>query len=334
MPHSRAAWRSGRARRPWSMTARLRCGGQSRTAPAAGRWSPGPASLSSAAWPSRIGGATRSCRPRTPLEWDRDRQRGNTSTTPPRLQNCPWASTGSAGAKPASASRSASSVGDIVCDARSSTVARRKRSGALTRGATAAAEDTMTAALRRAIAARARARAEATSRCGEMPRYGSTSGEGNGRMRRSTSASARPSRAAAKKRTSAVIRSTSASCGTTTNTGVWVATVAIASACAAGVNPLIDPDPGAPSPRPARLAADFNNAWSVSEVVANDTNERPYPTRPWMLARGACPGRLRRSPIGSRRAQRASRPRSGALGVPTQRLRGLGAQPHLTMTRP
>ena len=61
----------------------------------------------------------------------------------------------------------------------------------------------------------ARARAEAMSKCGSSPRYGSTSCDGNGRTARSTSASDSPSSAAKKNRASTVIRSTSASVGTT-----------------------------------------------------------------------------------------------------------------------
>ena len=197
---------------------------------------------------------------------------GNTSTTPPRPQNSPCASTGSLRVKPASTRRSASSVGEQVPPRRRSTAASSSRSGGLTRGRSDTADATMIRAWPRASAARARPRDEATSRCGVMPRYGSTSGEGNTSTPRSASLRASPSSPARKNRMSAAVRSTSASPGTTTTTGPSPAKTAAASAWADAVRPLIDPPAeDEPRPKPARAAASWNRARSVSDAVDDGT---------------------------------------------------------------
>ena len=71
-----------------------------------------------------------------------------------------------------------------------------------------------TRAVPRAIEYSARARADVTPRCGAMPRYGSTSCDGNGRMACSAAAGVSPSSAARKNVTSAQVCSRSASLGT------------------------------------------------------------------------------------------------------------------------
>ena len=95
---------------------------------------------------------------------------GKKSTTPPRTQNSPCWSTGSSGLKPASASSSPRAVGDAKPPATSSCVAASRRCGGLTRGSSAGAEPTTSRAVPCARAASARARADATSRCGAMAR--------------------------------------------------------------------------------------------------------------------------------------------------------------------
>ena len=64
----------------------------------------------------------------------------------------------------------------------------------------------MTRAVPVATAVSARARAEATCRCGESPRYGSTSCDGSGSTALATALSSSPSSAARKKRVSAAPR--------------------------------------------------------------------------------------------------------------------------------
>ena len=96
---------------------------------------------------------------------------GKTSTTPPRTQNSPWASTGSSRVKPASTSRSARACGshsEPGFEARATPASRR--AGALTRGSSPAADATMTRAEPVAAAWSARARADRTPRCGDSPR--------------------------------------------------------------------------------------------------------------------------------------------------------------------
>src|SRR5207237_785140 len=86
----------------------------------------------------------------------------------------------------------------------------------------------------------ARARADAMSKCGDKPRYGSTSCEGNGSMTCAASASDNPSTAERKKRASDVSCSASASVGTIRTTVSRAAAAAAKSAFAALVNPLTD----------------------------------------------------------------------------------------------
>ena len=109
----------------------------------------------------------------------------------------------------------------------------------------------------------ARARAEAMSKCGARPRYGSTSCDGNGSTDRSTWSSDTPSYADTKKRMSAVRVSTSASVGATSTTGARDAATAANKALAGAVRPLTW-RPG--TPIPSRPAADFRIARKVSEL--------------------------------------------------------------------
>jgi hypothetical protein len=136
------------------------------------------------------------------------------------------------------------------------------------------ADATMTRATPVAAACSARARADATLRCGAMPRYGSTSCETNGRTRRSASASESPSSADRKNRTSAVICSTSASVGTITMT------VSSCSARDATNSPLADgvrPDTSrAGAPIRVRAVAVFRRARRLRELeVVKLVKERP-----------------------------------------------------------
>jgi hypothetical protein len=108
---------------------------------------------------------------------------------------------------------------------------------ALTREAIAATEATTTRADFVASACRARARAEVTSRCGAISRYGSISSEGHGSTTRSALAALQPSSVEAKKRMSQISGSMSRSAGTTTSTGERRAAAAIANALAGGVTP-------------------------------------------------------------------------------------------------
>ena len=121
---------------------------------------------------------------------------GKMSTMPPRMVNAPCSSTGSSRVKPASTSRSARSCGSISVPDLIATDARSRRSGGLTRGSSAAAEATMSRAVPVATGWSARARAAATRKCGDMPRYGSTWSDGHGRTAGSTAASDAPSSAA------------------------------------------------------------------------------------------------------------------------------------------
>ena len=116
-------------------------------------------------------------------------------------------------------------------------------------------------------ACRVRARADAMSKCGDNPRYGSISCEGNEATSCAASASEIPSSAERKKRASEVSCSTSASVGTTTTTWSRAAATAANSAFAAGVRPLTSL-PGAPSPR--RPAAVLSRARSVREVEVDE----------------------------------------------------------------
>src|SRR5436190_11563348 len=112
-----------------------------------------------------------------------------------------------------------------------------------------------------------RAREEAMSKCGDRPRYGSISCDGNGRTALAASESDTPSRAVRKNRASDTNCSTSASVGTTTTTRLRAAAAAAKSALAGGVNPLT-PLPGTPSPR--RPAAVLNKARSVRELEVEE----------------------------------------------------------------
>ena len=114
---------------------------------------------------------------------------------PPRTANSPCSSAGSSRVNPASTSSSPRSVGEMSWPGLRSIEASSSRSGALTRGSSAAADATITRAVPVASACSARARAEATPKCGAMPRYGSTSCEGNGSTARSAAASESPSSA-------------------------------------------------------------------------------------------------------------------------------------------
>ena len=145
---------------------------------------------------------------------------GNRSTTPPRVQNSPCASTGSLRTNPAFAKRSANAVGNNVAPVPNSTTAVWILFGSLTRGRSAAADATTSRARPLAIATSARARADATSKCGAIPRYGSTSSDGKGKTQRSTSMLVRLLAALTKKRASCVIRSTSVSDGTISTSGL------------------------------------------------------------------------------------------------------------------
>ena len=139
------------------------------------------------------------------------------------------------------------------------------RSGGLSLGSSAPAEATIRRAVRPGAtsACNARALAEAMSKWGASPRYGSTSCDGNGRTTRSTSASERPSSAAKKKRASWVVRSTSASVATTRRVRPRAAEAAAYIAFAAGVRPLTR---AAGAPAPIRPAAVLSSARSVREL--------------------------------------------------------------------
>ena len=208
-----------------------------------------------------------------------DSPAGKKSTTPPRMQNSPCLSTGSAGVNPPSASRSPSAIGDTMAPTARSCAASSRRAGRLTRGNNAGAEATTTRARPRARAASARPRADATSRCGAMPRYGSTSGAGSGRMLRSSSAPEAPLSAPWKKRMSPAIGSTSRSDGRTSSSGDAPAAAAAANACAGGARPVTT---AAGAPSPIRLAADLRIDRSVSDVVALACIAPPRDT--WLLA--------------------------------------------------
>lgn len=115
--------------------------------------------------------------------------------------------------------------------------------------------------------ASARARADATSKCGDSPRYGSISWDGNGTTACAASASEIPSSADRKKRASEVSCSTSASVGTIATTRSFAAAAAANHALAGGVRPLTA-RPG--TPRPRRPEAVFRRARRVSEVEVDD----------------------------------------------------------------
>ena len=115
---------------------------------------------------------------------------------------------------------------------------------------------------RRVSACRARARADAMSRCGARPRYGSTSCDGNGSTARSASASDSPSSAARKNRASAVML---LDVGVGRHDQQRAATAATAAlALAAGVRPETPP-----ARQPSRPAAVLRSARSVSELDAS-----------------------------------------------------------------
>ena len=76
---------------------------------------------------------------------------GKMSTMPPRTANSPCSSAGSSRVKPASTSSSARSVGAMSWPGFSSSDAPSSRSGALTRGSSAAADATTTRAVPRAM---------------------------------------------------------------------------------------------------------------------------------------------------------------------------------------
>ncbi len=136
-------------------------------------------------------------------------------------------------------------------------------SGALSRGSSAAAEATTRRQRAWVRPWSTRARAEAMSKCGARPRYGSTSWDGKGSTLRSISASETPSSAAKKNRASAVIVSTSASVGTTSSVRPRSAATAAKNAFAGAVRPETLPA-GSPSRR--RLAAVLSSERRVSEL--------------------------------------------------------------------
>src|SRR4051812_35237244 len=157
----------------------------------------------------------------------------------------------------------------MSCPGTSDSDTAPSRSGGLTLGSSAAADATISLTAESAAPRKAPARADAMSKCGARPRYGSTSCEGNGRTTRSTSVCESPSSAEKKNRASVVIVSTSASVGTISSTRCRSAATAENSALAGGVNPETR---GAGVPRRRRLAAVFNKDRNVSELeVYEDT---------------------------------------------------------------
>ena len=164
---------------------------------------------------------------------------------------------------PACASASARSTGEISSSGRSSRPAPARLDGGLSRGSIAAAEAITSRADPVLRAWSARARAEAISKCGDRPRYGSTSCDGSGSTRWAASASEAPSSTVKKNRASEATCSTSASVGTITSVRSRAAAAAANNAFADGVKPLTD-SPG--TPRPRRLAAVLSSARSVSEM--------------------------------------------------------------------
>ena len=191
---------------------------------------------------------------------------GNRSRMPPRSANSPCSSTGSSRLKPASTSSSARSVGAMSCPGFRSSDAARSRAGAVTLGSSAAADATMTRAVPLAAACSARARADATPKCGARPRYGSTSCEGNGRTACSAEESDSPSSALTKNRASPTACSRSASLGTTrrmTPCGSACAAAATNSARADGVSP---DTARAGASMPLRAMAVFSRARRLSDV--------------------------------------------------------------------
>ena len=196
---------------------------------------------------------------------------GKMSRMPPRSANSPCSSAGSSRVKPASTRSSARSVGAISCPGLRSSDAPSRRPGPVTRGSSAAAEATTTRAVPPAIACSARARAEATPKCGARPRYGSTSCDGNGRIARSAASSESPSSAETKKRTSPAACSRSPSLGTTNSTtpcGNACAAAATKSALAAGVSPDAAV---AGASIPLRTSAVLSRARRFSEVEVAKT---------------------------------------------------------------
>ena len=162
---------------------------------------------------------------------------GKMSATPPRIENSPCWSTGSSRVNPARTRMSASSIGSMSSPGLSSSEAATSVPGSGSRGSSAAADATTMRAWPVARPCRARARADATSKCGSRPRYGSTSGDGNGRTPRSSAAPLSPSRLPRKKRASLTNASMSLSAGTMTTAGACCAAAATARAFAAGVRP-------------------------------------------------------------------------------------------------
>ena len=253
---------------------------------------PGRAPRRSAGWPDRNGAATRCCRPRTPPARGRRRRPGRGRRRRLRGRRTLRASRPDRrdGIRRPRADRP-DPPGVSVPATSSSTIAWSRRSGGLRRGRIPGADATTTRARPPARAARARARADRMPMCGAMPRYGSTSREGNGRMPRSRSASPSPSRARRWNCASAVIASTSESRGTTSTTGPVPASTAAASACAGGDTPASDsPRPGGPAASPARCAASCSRVPSVSDPVIDGTLVRNGRRRVRAAARSARSG--------------------------------------------
>src|SRR5829696_3929034 len=148
--------------------------------------------------------------------------------------------------------------------------------GALTRGSNPPIDAIRIRAVPSPSACSALARAEAISKCGAMPRYGSTSCEGNGSTARSRSASDRPSNADRKKRVSAVTRSRSTSVGTTSRTRSRALMAAANMPLAGSVKPLTRL---AVVPIRTRLTEFFSKARRASAVGAKVAMIR-CPARP------------------------------------------------------